>query len=84
MLRLALEERAIGNCFAILEGPSDYEIDRLLVDTRTPASRLSSQVTLSGLYTVPMNRPSPWQDGLPMCLGCNGQIGQKSPTKAHS
>lgn len=33
VLRLALEERAIGNRFAILEGPSDYGIDRLLVDT---------------------------------------------------
>jgi hypothetical protein len=28
----ALEERAIDKCYALLEGPSDYELDRALVD----------------------------------------------------
>jgi hypothetical protein len=28
----ALEDRAIKKCFALLEGPSDYELDRVLVD----------------------------------------------------
>lgn len=32
ILLRALEERAIDKCFAFLEGPSDYELDRALVD----------------------------------------------------
>jgi len=32
ILLRALEERAIEKCFALLEGPSDYELDRALVD----------------------------------------------------
>jgi hypothetical protein len=32
ILLRALEERGIDQCFALLEGPSDYEIDRALVD----------------------------------------------------
>lgn len=32
ILLRALEERAIDKCFALLEGPSDYELDRALVD----------------------------------------------------
>jgi len=32
LLLRALGERAIDKCFALLEGPSDYELDRALVD----------------------------------------------------
>ena len=32
ILLRALEERGIDKCFALLEGPSDYELDRALVD----------------------------------------------------
>jgi hypothetical protein len=32
ILLRALEDRAIEKCFALLEGPSDYELDRALVD----------------------------------------------------
>jgi hypothetical protein len=32
ILLRALEERGIDKCFALLEGPSDYELDRSLVD----------------------------------------------------
>lgn len=32
ILLRALEERTIDKCFALLEGPSDYELDRALID----------------------------------------------------
>jgi hypothetical protein len=32
ILLRALDKRAIDKCFALLEGPSDYELDRVLVD----------------------------------------------------